>query len=174
MLPLKIKVSLKIFPPVCFALEVPKKSITSLWIAGFLSIYWLPQRWFSSKESTWQCRRHVFDPWPLEEPTCHGATEPGHHNYWVCALELRAAIAEPTCHNYGCPSTWSPRPTTREATTMRSPCTATREEPPLAATREKPTSTETQYSQKKDSSGQQRAEQTRDEPSAGLPWWLRW
>ena len=59
-----------------------------------------------------------------------------------------AATAEPTCHNYGCPSTWSPCPTTREATTMRSPCTATREEPPLAATREKPTSTKTQYSQK--------------------------
>ena len=30
----------------------------------------------------------------------------------------------------------------------------------------------TQYSQKKNLSGQQGAEQTRDEPGAGLPWWL--
>ena len=28
-----------------------------------------------------------------EDLTCHGATEPMHHNYWVCALET-------TSHNY--------------------------------------------------------------------------
>ena len=28
-----------------------------------------------------------------EDPTCHGATKPVHHNYWVCALE-------PVSHNY--------------------------------------------------------------------------
>ena len=32
-----------------------------------------------------------------EDPTCHGATKPMHHNYWACALE-------PASHNY-----WSPR-----------------------------------------------------------------
>ena len=31
-----------------------------------------------------------------EDPTCHGATKPMHHNYWACALE-------PASHNY-----WSP------------------------------------------------------------------
>ena len=33
--------------------------------------------------------------WSLvwEDPTCHGATKPMHHNYWACALE-------PTSHNY--------------------------------------------------------------------------
>ena len=38
-----------------------------------------------------------------EDPTCHRATKPLHHNYWACALE-------PTSHNY-----WSPRVTTTEA-----------------------------------------------------------
>ena len=28
-----------------------------------------------------------------EDPTCHGATKPMHHNYWACAPEL-------TSHNY--------------------------------------------------------------------------
>ena len=28
-----------------------------------------------------------------EDPTCHGATKPVHHNYWACALE-------PASHNY--------------------------------------------------------------------------
>ena len=28
-----------------------------------------------------------------EDPTCHGATKPMHHNYWACALE-------PVSHNY--------------------------------------------------------------------------
>ena len=28
-----------------------------------------------------------------EDPTCHGATKPVHHNYWACTLE-------PMCHNY--------------------------------------------------------------------------
>ena len=28
------------------------------------------------------------------DPTCHGATKPVHHNYWACALELRAATTE--------------------------------------------------------------------------------
>ena len=28
-----------------------------------------------------------------EDPTCHGATKPVRHNYWVCALE-------PVSHNY--------------------------------------------------------------------------
>ena len=28
-----------------------------------------------------------------EDPTCHGATKPVHHNYYACALE-------PVSHNY--------------------------------------------------------------------------
>ena len=42
-----------------------------------------------------------------EDPTCHGATKPVHHNYWACTLE-------PASHNY-----WSPRATTTEARTPR-------------------------------------------------------
>ena len=38
-----------------------------------------------------------------EDPTCHGATKPVHHNYWACALE-------PASHNY-----WSLCATTTEA-----------------------------------------------------------
>ena len=49
-----------------------------------------------------------------EDPTCHGATKPMRHNYWACALE-------PTC--------LEPVLLTREATTMRSPHTATKSSP---------------------------------------------
>ena len=42
-----------------------------------------------------------------EDPTCHRATKPVHHNYWACALE-------PASHNY-----WSPRDTTTEACVPR-------------------------------------------------------
>ena len=59
-----------------------------------------------------------------EDPTCRGATKPVCHNYWACALE-------PVSHNY-----WahvlqllSLCSTTREATPMRSPCTATKSSP---------------------------------------------
>ena len=68
-----------------------------------------------------------------EDPTCHGATKPMRHNYWACALE-------PESHNY-----WSPHSTTteacapracalhatREATAIRSLCTATKSSPHL-------------------------------------------
>ena len=40
-----------------------------------------------------------------EDPTCRGATKPVRHNYWS-------------------PHAWSPCSATREATAMRSPCTA--------------------------------------------------
>ena len=78
-----------------------------------------------------------------EDSTCCGATKPM-HNYWAHALE-------PGSHNY-----WSlsalepmPAPTTREATTKRSPHTTTREELQLAATRENlHAAMKTQHSQK--------------------------
>ena len=60
-----------------------------------------------------------------EDPMCRGATKPVRHNYWACALESpHATTTEPTCHNY-----WSPHSTTREDTTMRRPCTATKSSP---------------------------------------------
>ena len=51
-----------------------------------------------------------------EDPTCCRATKPVRHNYWPCALE-------PLSHNYWArmPGTRAPQ---REATAMRSPCTA--------------------------------------------------
>ena len=55
---------------------------------------------------------------------------------------------EPACC-YWSPRAWSPCSETREATTMRGPCTAAREEPPLAATGESPhTAVKTQHSHK--------------------------
>ena len=66
-----------------------------------------------------------------EDPTCRGATKPMCHNYWAWALE-------PASHNY-----WGHMPqllkpvclelcsATREATTMRSPCTTTKSSPHL-------------------------------------------
>ena len=44
-----------------------------------------------------------------EDPTCHGATKPVHHNYWACALE-------PSSHNY-----WAHAPQ------LLIPCAATME-----------------------------------------------
>ena len=59
--------------------------------------------------------------WALvwEDPTSRGATKPMHHNYWACTLE-------PTSHNYWSPCASSPCFSTREATAMRSPHTATK------------------------------------------------
>ena len=67
-----------------------------------------------------------------EDPTCHGATKPVRHNYWACA-------PEPTNHNHWAHVPQLLQPTclqpvlqcsaTREATAMRSPCTATKSSP---------------------------------------------
>ena len=79
-----------------------------------------------------------------EDPTCHRATKPVRHNYWACALEPashnywahmpqllspQATTTEPAHHNYWSPHTYSLCSTTREATAMRSPCTATKSSP---------------------------------------------
>ena len=62
--------------------------------------------------------------WSLarEDSTCHGATKSVRHNYRTCALE-------PTRHNYWSPRTYSLCSTTRGATAMRSPSTATKSRP---------------------------------------------
>ena len=64
-----------------------------------------------------------------EDPTCHGATKPVHHNCWACALE-------PASHNYRSPCATTTeahapraRAPQREATAMRSPRTATKSSP---------------------------------------------
>ena len=57
-----------------------------------------------------------------EDPTCHGAAKPMRHNYWACALE-------PASHNYWSLHAYSPCSATREATAMRSPCTAMKSSP---------------------------------------------
>ena len=50
-----------------------------------------------------------------------------------------ATTTEPIYRNYWNPSAWRPCSTTREASTTRSPCSATGEQPLLTTTREKPT-----------------------------------
>ena len=57
-----------------------------------------------------------------EDPTCRGATKPVRHNYWGCALE-------PVSHNYWARVPRARAPQQRKATTMRSPCTATKRTP---------------------------------------------
>ena len=61
-----------------------------------------------------------------EYPTCHGGTKPMRQNYWSCALELQVlspcASTTEACVCYRLCSA------TREATTMRSPHTTTREQ----------------------------------------------
>ena len=57
-----------------------------------------------------------------EDPTCCGATNPVRHNYRACTLELES-------HNYWSPCTESACSATREATAVRSLCTATKSSP---------------------------------------------
>ena len=64
-----------------------------------------------------------------EDLTCLRTTKALHHNYQACAREPGMAATEVQVP-------WSPRSATKEATTMRSLCTATGEESPLSATRE--------------------------------------
>ena len=83
--------------------------------------------WLSDKESACQCRRHKSDPWlrrfhmPLS--LCSRDQELQRLSPWAAAAEARAP--------------WSPRSTMTEATTLGSPCTATKVAPALP-TREKP------------------------------------
>ena len=84
-----------------------------------------------------------------EDPTCHGATKPVHHNYWACALEpashndwarvlqlLKPVHLEPVLHN-------------KRSHSNKKPVHRKEEETPLAATRESPrAATKTQRSYK--------------------------
>ena len=83
--------------------------------------------WFNGKESACQCRRHRFHPWSGKIPhaveqlnwctvtvdclAC--ALGPGSHNYWAHAPQLLTPVPQSLCSSAG------------EATTMRSPHTAT-------------------------------------------------
>ena len=69
-----------------------------------------------------------------EDPTCHGATKPMHHNYWACALE-------PASHNY-----WACMPQLLKLTCLEpvlhkrshrseKPMHRNEEQPPLTATK---------------------------------------
>ena len=83
-----------------------------------------------------------------EDPTCHGATNPMHHNYWACALD-------PMSHNY-----WARATTTnpvclepvlhnKRSHRNEKPMHHNEEQPPLAATKKSPcAATKTQCSQK--------------------------
>ena len=57
-----------------------------------------------------------------EDPTCHGATKPVHHNCWACALEpgshsCWACALEPGSHSY-----WACVPLEPMLPNKRSPC----------------------------------------------------
>ena len=71
-----------------------------------------------------------------EDPTCHGATKPVHHNYWPHAPELlKPARLEPVVRN-------------KRSHHNEKPVHHNEEWPPLAATRESPrTATKTQHGQ---------------------------
>ena len=85
-------------------------------LKSFLGLHCLFIGW----ESACQCRVGTWVP-PLvwEDPTCHGATRP-------------------VCHKYWSPWTLSLCSATRQATAMRSPHAATREQPLLTITRASP------------------------------------
>ena len=66
--------------------------------------------WLSGKEASWQCRRHVFDPWSGKIP------------HAVKQLSLCTTVIEPALYSLSS--------MTREATAIRSLHTTTRVQPP--------------------------------------------
>ena len=74
-----------------------------------------------------------------EDPTCHGATKPVHHNYWACALEpgnwnyWNPHALEPLLHKKISHHKEKPTHCNKEK-----PAHCNKEKPPLSATREKP------------------------------------
>ena len=85
--------------------------------------------------------------WALgwEDPTCHGATKPVHHNYWACALE-------PASHNHWAhmPQLLKPARLEPVLCNKRSPRTATKSSPHSPQREKSPcTTTKTQRSQEK-------------------------
>ena len=89
----------------------------------------------SAVESACQCKGQEFWSLVWDSPRCHGAAGPIHPGHGAWAVEPGAAATEPVHHKHQRPSLCS---STREATAMRSLCTASREQPLLAATRKKP------------------------------------
>ena len=71
-----------------------------------------------------------------EDPTCLEAAKAVRHNHRACALEP-VPWSPGTASAEAC-EPWSPCSATRDAT-MRSPLSATREEPSITAAREQPT-----------------------------------
>ena len=78
---------------------------------GHRGLHW----WSSSKEFACQCRRHRFNPWSRKIP--HAAEQ----------LSSCTTTTELTCHHYWILCIESPCSATREATSVRSLCTTTRE-----------------------------------------------
>ena len=92
--------------------------------SGTVGLPW----WFSGKESTCQCRSHWFDLWSGKMPR---AVE--RLSSCITTIELALQI-------HGASTTDGREPqiqgsATREATTVRRPLTATRDQPLLSATR---------------------------------------
>ena len=96
------------------------------WQADSLSLV----SWFSGKEPTCQCRRHVFDSWSGKIPV---ATE-----QQACAPHLLSLCSRFWSCSYWSPGAQEPMLCNTEATTMRSLHTATREQPMHSVTTEKP------------------------------------
>ena len=72
---------------------------TKITIKNTVGLPW----WHNGKESTCQCRRHRFDPWPSNISHAEEQLKPVHHNCWVYTLEPGATTTDTTCCNY-----WSP------------------------------------------------------------------
>ena len=68
--------------------------------------------WLSAKESACQCKRHGFDPFPEEDPTCLGAAKPRNHSYWSLCSTIRKVTAVRSLHST---TEWSLLTTTGES-----------------------------------------------------------
>ena len=93
--------------------------------------------WFSGEESDCQCRTDRLDPWSRKIPHALKQLSP------CTTISLCSRAWEPQVLSPCAPTTEGLPPdnrcsAAREATTMRSPHTSTREQSSLSATREKP------------------------------------
>ena len=112
-------------PSYMVILRIPSLTTTLYWTLS-VAKEGLPW-WFTVEEFACQCRGYGFNPWSGKIP--HAMEQ----------LSPCATTTEPTCSNFWSLCSSSLCSATREATTTRSLCTTTREQPLFTPSSKKPT-----------------------------------
>ena len=82
------------------------------------------------------CLFNTYAEYIMQNARLHKAQAGINPTFCKATRPMQHTMTELMCSSYWSPRTWSPSSTTREATAMRSPCTATRAQPLLAGTRQ--------------------------------------